>query len=204
MHPRLPRFGKQQLRRSAVSFPIKTAGGPFKQSPGHIGPGTQGAVAPCLIPQAPPSVEPPIGVGGAVATGGVMQAGGGAGSENAGSGNLNGCKFSGSPSFLRQLPSLHSPPEPGSASVVVVGSGLKIRRPVESTAGRRNREQPPAVITIVATNVTTHIDSVTNDRQREPVASGLACFGDGIRFLATDRGHRSAIDWIDQDAAIMQ
>ncbi|WP_160149500.1 hypothetical protein [Roseiconus lacunae] len=91
-------------------------------------------------------LQPPIGapiIAGACSAGcGVKQVGGVSGSVNAGSGILKGCKFSGSPSRFRQLPSLHSPPDPGNANSVVAGSGLKIRRPVGSTAGKRNREQP--------------------------------------------------------------
>lgn len=87
-------------------------------------------------------------VSGAVADGasGVKHFGGVSGSENAGSGSENGRQLRGSPSFRKQLfnllCNLPSPAEPGNANPVVAGSGLKMRCPVESMAGSRNREQP--------------------------------------------------------------
>ena len=109
------------------------AGGPFWQSAVHGALGTHGSLD-----------APPIEVsGGVVALGtGVRQGGGATGSGNAGSGNENGRVFNGSPSLRKQFPNRPSPAEPGSAIVVVAGSGLKIRCPVGSMAGSRSREQP--------------------------------------------------------------
>ncbi|MCA9140975.1 MAG: hypothetical protein KDB00_29590 [Planctomycetales bacterium] len=130
------------------SLPYKMAGGPFRQSDVQGALGTHGSVD-----------APPMEVSGAAVLGanGVRHFGGAAGSGNAGSGNEKGRQFSGSPNLRRQLCNLPSPAEPGNASVVVAGNGLKIRCPVGSIAGNRNREHPKKGSVVIA-NRTHHIN----------------------------------------------
>ena len=155
MHPRFPLLGRWQKSRMLHSLPSNTAGGPFWHEPAQGAVGTQGS-----LPAPAATVDS-----------GVGQTGGVAGSTNAGSGNWKvGPRPRPSPlpclarRRLRQFMQFNprrqsrqpqlSPPDPGNASVVVVGNGEKIHEPVGSIAGRRSWAHPLATMlkTTIASN----------------------------------------------------
>lgn len=151
IQPRWPESGSLQLSCSPISEPNNTAGGPCWHSGPHVGPGTHGSTGPAA----------PL----AIVESGAEHGGGGSGSGNAGSGNPeNGrLKQPRPPRQPKQLQPLFaangfatqdghkhdfrpfkhpSPLHPGSAKVVVVGSGENKQDPLGSIAGNRNWEQP--------------------------------------------------------------
>ena len=141
MHPRLPRSGKQWGSVLVISSPNKTAGGPVWHDPLQ---GLLGTQVPSPL-QSPPAMGP-AGAAGAAEGG---HAGGVAGSGNAGVGNTNFGFLMQDPKPRKQLKQRQlSPPEPGKASVVVVGSGANRQDPVGSTAGKRRRLHPLATAKI--------------------------------------------------------